>query len=191
MPSTTHLDAFAARTPIEEIGHPRNAYEDDAPFQVKFRRDSYQVWSDDDAEVALEYFISADTGITGYHFSVAFSPTVRIELNTPVPIKDFFTSWVLPLHGLVSAATGKNEDITYWSCSPVIEGDDDPPSRRQFQVFARGIKQEPYASENTIPDKHISAIRLAKGDSLLSLLRRWQHLQDGQNPILKYLFANP
>lgn len=153
------------------------------PFR-KFRRDSYQVWSDDDAEVALEYFISADTGITGYHFSVAFSPTVRIELKTPVPIKDFFISWVLPLHGLVSVATGKNEDITYWSCSPVIEGDDDPPSRRQFQVFARGIKQEPYASENTIPDKHLSAIRLATGDSLLNLLRRWQHLQDERNPIL-------
>jgi hypothetical protein len=181
----THLDAFAARCPIEEIGHPHDAYEDDVPFQVKFRKDSYQVWDDGDAEVALEYFISADTGITGYHFSVAFSPTVRIELKTPVPIKDFFTSWVLPLHGLVSAATGTNEDITYWSCSPIIEGNANPPSRRQFQVFARGITQDPYASENTIPDKHISAIRLAKDqDSLLDLLRRWQHLHDEQNPIL-------
>jgi hypothetical protein len=45
----THLDAFAARCPIEEIGHPHDAYEDDVPFQVKFRKDSYQVWDDGDA----------------------------------------------------------------------------------------------------------------------------------------------
>jgi hypothetical protein len=180
----THLDAFAARCPIEEIGYPRNPFEDDEPYRVKFRKDSSQVWSDDDANVELDYSISADTGLTGYHFSVTFSPTVRIELKTPVPIKDFFTSWVLPLHGLVSAATGQNEDITYWSCSPIIEGNDDPPARRQFEVFVRGVKQEPYASENTIPDKRISSVRLAEGDSLLHLLRRWQYLEDEQNPIL-------
>ena len=181
----THLDAFAARCPIEEIGYPRRPFEDDDPtFRAKYRQDSNQVWSDDDAEVAIEYQISADTGVTGYHFSVTFSPTVRIELKTPVPVKDFFTSWVLPLHGLVSAATGQNEDITYWSCSPIIDGNDDPPARRQFQVFVRWVKQEPYASENTIPDKRLSSIRLAEGDSLLHLLRRWQYLEDEQNPIL-------
>lgn len=181
----TNLDAFAALPPIEEIRYPPLPFEDDDPtFRAKFRQGSYQVWSDGDAEVALEYRISADTGVTGYHFSLSFSPTVNIELKTPVPVKDFFTSWVLPLHGLVSAATGRNEDITYWSCSPVLEGNDDPPARRQFQVFVSGVKQEPYDSENTIPDKRASAIRLAEGESLLSLLRGWQRLQDAQNPIL-------
>jgi ApeA N-terminal domain 1 len=180
----THLDAFAARCPIEEIGDPGNPYENDEPYRVKFRKDSCQEWSDDAAKVSIEYFISADIGLTGYHFSVAFSPAVRIELKTPVPVKDFFTSWVLPLHGLVSAATGQNEDITYWSCSPIIDGDDDPPARRQFQAFVRWVNQEPYASENTIPDKRVSSIRLAEGDSLLHLLRRWQYLEDEQNPIL-------
>lgn len=66
----SHLDAFAARCPIEEIGYPRRPSEDDDPtFRAKYRQDSYQVWSDDDAEVAIEYQISADTGETGYHFS--------------------------------------------------------------------------------------------------------------------------
>lgn len=147
----THLDAFAARAPIEETQFPDKPFEDDDPsFRAKFRQASYQMWSDDDAEVAVEYRISAAVH-GGYHFHVTFSPTVRIELNTPVPIKDFFTSWVLPLHGLVSAATGQNEDITYWSCSPLIEGDDRPPAQRQFEVFVRWVNQEPYASENTIP----------------------------------------
>ena len=51
-------------------------------------------------------------------------------------------------------------------------------------MFVRWVKQEPYASENTIPDKRLSSIRLAEGDSLLHLLRRWQYLEDEQNPIL-------
>ena len=180
----THLDAFAARSPIEETQYPEKPFEDEDPsFRAKYRQASYQVWSDDDAEVAIEYTISAAVH-GGYQFHVTFSPTVRIELETAVPIKDFFTSWVLPLHGLVSAATGQNEDITYWSCSPVIEGDEHPPAQRQFQVFVRWVTQEPYASENTIPDKHISSIRLAEGESLLNLLRRWQDLEKEQNPIL-------
>lgn len=180
----THLDAFAARAPIEETQYPRKPFEDaDPSFRAKFRQASYQVWSDDDAEVVVEYRISAAV-YGGYHFHVTFSPTVRIELNTPIPIKDFFTSWALPMHGLVSAATGQIEDITYWSCSPLIEGDDRPPAMRQFEVFARWVNQEPYASENTIPDKHVSSIRLAEGESLLHLLRRWQDLESEQNPIL-------
>jgi len=78
---------------------------------------------------------------------------------------------VLPLHGLVSAATGQNADITYWSCSPLIEGDNRPLAQRQFEVFVRWVDQEPHASENTIPAKHFSSIRLAQGESLLHLLR--------------------
>jgi hypothetical protein len=180
----THLDAFAARAPIEETHYPDKPFEDDDPsFRAKFRQASYQMWLDDAAEVAIEYKISAAVH-GGYHFRVTFSPIVRIELNTPIPIKDFFTSWVLPLHGLVSAATGQNEDITYWSCSPLIEGDGRPPAQRHFEVFVRWVSQEPYASENTIPDKHVSSIRLAQGESLLQLLRRWQDLENEQNPIL-------
>lgn len=115
---------------------------------------------------------------------MTFSPTVKIELHTPIPIKDFFTSWVLPLHGLLSASTGVNENITYWSCSPLLQDDDRPASQRQFQVFVRWVEQEPYASDNNLSDKQASAIRLAEGDSLLKLLRRWQTLESEQNPIL-------
>jgi ApeA N-terminal domain 1 len=180
----SHLDAFAARSPIEEIQYPENAFEDPDPnFRMKFRQASYQEWSDDEAEVSIGYRMSA--AVHGaYYLGVTFIPTVTIELKTPVPVKDFFTSWVLPLHGILSAATGQNEDITYWSCSPLIEGDDRPPRQRQFQAYVRWVTQEPYSSENTIPDKHVSSIRLAEGESLLNLLRRWQDLEHEQNPIL-------
>jgi hypothetical protein len=180
----SHLDAFAARSPIEEIQYPENAFEDPDPnFRMKFRQASYQEWSDDKAEVSIGYRMSA--AVHGaYYFGVTFIPTVTIELKVPVPVKDFFTSWVLPLHGILSAATGKNEDITYWSCSPLIEGDDSPPRRRQFQAYVRWVTQEPYASENSIPDKHVSSIRIADGESLPNLLRRWQDLEREQNPIL-------
>ena len=170
----THLDAFAARCPIGEIQEPGHPHETDQPYGVTFRKDPYQEWSDEEAEVAIEYRISADMGFTGYHFEVSFTPSVNIELKTPIPIKDFFTSWEVPLHGLVSAATGQKEDITYWSCSPVIDGDERPPAQRQHQVFTRSVTQEPFASENTIRDKHVSAIQIGKDESsLLHLLRRW------------------
>lgn len=180
----THLDAFAARAPIEETRYPRAPFEDDDPsFLAKFRQSCYQSWADAEATVAIEYQISAGL-YGGYHFHVTFSPTVKIELHTPIPIKDFFTSWVLPLHGLLSASTGVNENITYWSCSPLLQDDDRPASQRQFQVFVRWVEQEPYASDNNLSDKQASAIRLAEGDSLLKLLRRWQTLESEQNPIL-------
>jgi hypothetical protein len=51
-------------------------------------------------------------------------------------------------------------------------------------VFHPSVTQEPYTSTNDYRDKDVSAIRIAEGESLLSLLRRWQDLSREQNPIL-------
>jgi hypothetical protein len=105
-------------------------------------------------------------------------------LKTAIPLAEFYRMWVRPLHGLLSASTGRNEDITYLSCSPILEGDNRPPDERQFRVFLRTVAQNPYASDNDLSDKYASAIRLSEGESLLDLLRGWQQLQREQNPIL-------
>jgi hypothetical protein len=107
-----------------------------------------------------------------YGFSLAFSPVVSVELSQPIPLSEFLTEWAWPLRGLMAAATGKREDISYMTCSPIIEGDTRPPERRQFQVFNASISQEPYTSSNSLEGKDVSAIRLNEGESLLELLRR-------------------
>ena len=156
---------------------------EDPTWAATFDKASTQVWQDDDAEVTMSYNGSAEVG-GWYRFGLTFSPVITIELKHPIPLAQFMTTWAWPLEGLVSAATGKKERITYLSCSPVIEDDDRPPQRRQFQVFQASVSQEPYASTNDLRDKRVPAIRLGEGETLLRLLRRWQELQHEQNPIL-------
>ena len=181
----THLDAFAARSPLASQTFPGDhpQQHEDPTWAATFDKTSTQVWQDDDAEVTMSYHGSAEVG-GWYQFGLKFSPVIDIELKHPISLAQFMTMWAWPVLGIISAATGKNERITYLSCSPVIEGDDRPPQRRQFQVFQASISQEPYASTNDLRDKHVSAIRLGEGESLLGLLRRWQQLEHEQNPIL-------
>lgn len=177
-----YLESFAGKSPIAEISFPGDSiYEQDKPqFAAIFDKSSLQEWRDDGAEVSVHYNISADIG-GSYSFGLAFSPVVSVELSQPVPLAEFMTQWAWPLRGLVAAATGERVDINHLTCSPVIEGD----TRRQFQVFNASITQTPYTSSNSLKDKRVSAIRLASdGESLLTLLRKWQELRTAENPIL-------
>lgn len=180
-----HLEALSGRNPIVSNHFPgEDIYEHPDPlFGATFNKESLQKWQDDGAEVTLFYQLSASMG-GWYGFSLAFSPVVSVKLSQPIPLSEFLTEWAWPLRGLMAAATGKREDISYMTCSPVIEGDTRPPEVRQFQVFNASIAQEPYTSSNSLQGKDVSAIRLSEGDSLLGLLRRWQGLRAAENPVL-------
>lgn len=181
-----HLEALAGKSPIAEVRFPEDdLYGHEKPeFAATIDKESLQEWRDDHAEVSLHYQISAEVG-GWYSFGLAFSPVVMVNLSQPVPLSEFLTQWAWPLRGLISAATGRRADISYLTCSPVIDGDLRSHERRQFQVFNASITQEPYTSSNSRKDKDISAIRLAAEDeSLLTFLRRWQDLRAAENPIL-------
>jgi hypothetical protein len=181
----TNLESFAARSPLAGTMFPTdNIYQHEEPtWMAKFDKASLQEWQDTDAKVAMSYHGSAEV-LGQYRFGLKFSPIITIELQQEMPLTEFMIRWVWPVQGLVSAATGRTEKITYLSCSPVIDGDDRPASQRRFQVFQASVSHAPYVSTNDLRDKHVSAIRLSEGESLLSLLRGWQELQDEQNPIL-------
>lgn len=181
-----HLEAFAGQSPLIEKYMPSgNLYDHDEPkFTATIDKSSLQEWRDENAEVSLQYQISADVG-GWYSFGLAFSPIVSVKLSRPVPLAEFLTHWAWPLRGLIAAATGKRVDISYMTCSLAVEGDQRPQQRRQFQVFNESVTQTPYTSSNSLRDKDISVLRMASdGHSLLDLLRRWQDLQAAENPIL-------
>ncbi|TDH24415.1 hypothetical protein [Mycobacteroides franklinii] len=180
-----HLEALAGKSPILQVMFPEgNMYEQDEPqFSATFDKHSHQEWRDDRAEVALSYDLSADL-FSWYSFGLTFSPIVSVKLNEPVPLSEFLIQWAWPLRQLVAAATGRREDISYLTVSPVFADDEREPEKRQFQVFNASISQARYSSSRSLRDKHISAIRLSEGESLLAMLRRWQDLKDEQNPIL-------
>lgn len=180
-----HLEALSGVSPIVSNHYPGDdIYEHDDPlFGATFNGASRQKWQDDGAEVTLFYQLSASMG-GWYGFSLAFSPVVQVKLSHPIPLSEFLTQWAWPLRGLMAVSTGEREDISYMTCSPVIEGDARIAEMRQFQVFNASIAQEPYTSSNSLQGKDVSAIRLSEGGSLLDLLRRWQRLKAAENPIL-------
>jgi hypothetical protein len=181
----SHLEAFAGASPITDEVMPLDPpqHHNDPTWSATFDKASTHESSDSGATVTLSYQGSAEVG-GWYRFGVIFSPVVEITVKKPIPLADFLQSWVWPLRELVSAATGQEEKLTYLSCSIALDGDDRPPSQRRFQVFHPSVIQEPYASSNDFRDKDVSAIRIAEGESLLSLLRKWQGLSAEQNPIL-------
>ena len=100
----------------------------------------------------MRYALTASVG-SWYSYSLAFSPIVEVKLSQPVTLGDFFAEWVWPTRNLVAAATGRREEITYLTCTPVFGGEPRPPRLRHFQVFNPSITQEPYGSTNDLREK--------------------------------------
>ncbi|WP_328812437.1 hypothetical protein [Rhodococcus sp. NBC_00297] len=181
----TGLDEFAATPPIAETAYPRQVSEPGKHvWSATYRPESNQAWSDDDAQVTVDYSGSA-TVADPYRFAVSFSPTIEIRLKEPLEFSEFYQSWIVPLVGIVCAATGEQEKITYLACSPVFEEDDRPPQRRRMQAFMGRVTQEPFASVTDYKRRRYCAIKLGEGHSLLELLRLWQREAAFGNPILE------
>ena len=179
------LDAVTGIGPIGKVKIPMKREEGqrylDWSWEAVGNPDSTQVWTDDDAEVELQFYSSV-TAPEGFFFRVTFSPIVLIRPSEPIPFDDVFSEWVEPLRRIVSLATGRKERITDLVVRlAATDGDPQP-----FQVFGTALHQAPYSSRGKDVRKIERSFLLSPEDmSLLELLRRWQQLRGKHHPLLE------
>jgi hypothetical protein len=158
------LDAITGIGPIGKVKIPLKREEGkrylDWSWEAVGNPDSTQTWTDDDAEVELQFYSSV-TAPEAFFFRV--------------------TEWVEPLRRIVSLATGRKEKITYLAVRLADDG-----GSRLFQVFGTALQQAPYSSRGNDVLKVERSFLLSPEDmSLLDLLRRWQQLRGEHHPLLE------
>ncbi len=179
------LDAITAIGPIGKVKIPLKREEGkrylDWSWEAVGNPDSTQTWTDDDAEVELQFYSSV-TAPEAFFFRVTFSPVVWIRPSQPIPFDEVFSEWVEPLRRIVSLATGRKEKITYLAVRLAVDDGDS----RLFQVFGTALQQAPYSSRGNDVLKVERSFLLSPEDmSLLDLLRRWQQLRGEHHPLLE------
>lgn len=149
-------------------------------WSAEIGSDTAQTWEDETARITLSYngtFRSFDP----YAFRMGFSPVLRGELATAVPLRELLDDWINPIRRVVSIATGRAEELTYASLYLSPTG-----GKVHGQLFGSGITQKPYESSLEEIQKISSPLRL-KPDavSLLEMIRTWQKLATANHPLLE------
>ncbi|OXR47001.1 hypothetical protein B7C42_00118 [Nocardia cerradoensis] len=180
----TALDAIGGRRPLASSTAPAVAEEwRSGEWSAKGNGESGQRWADDEVEVRHEYDTTARV-YDPYEFRVRFSPVLRVNRTTPKDLGYWIDTWVNPLRTIISAATGREETITYVYFLGDLCESGTPDSRAQ--LFAKGISQTFYYSS----DVDVRAAQIAfnvatDGLSLLDVVKRWNAEINAGNPLLQ------
>lgn len=180
----TGLDSIAGVAPLKSFTFPAN---NDVHLQGEWSAegnpDSSQEWSASGTTLRLEYDASARVG-DPYSYGLAFSPVLVIETEPPLIFDSWVSNWVDPLSRLVALVTGRREEITYFSVK--LAAREPWPFHRYAQVFAHGLSQKPYASQQRELLRIKPAMRLkADSLSLLELTSAWQRLNEEHHPLVE------
>ncbi|MGL5826277.1 MAG: HEPN domain-containing protein, partial [Nocardioides sp.] len=180
------LDAIAGTSPFSHWTFPNHESPRhlDGDWTISGNPDSTQEWTDEKAQLRLEYDASIAIG-NPYAFRFVVSPVVRINLSEPITVREWVDEWADPLRRIASIATGAPQDLTYLAMrSPNESGS--PPRWRRRQVFGSGITQSPYQSTEQAVRKASTALHIAADQmSLLEMVRHWQQLTVEHHPLIE------
>lgn len=177
----TGIEAITATAPLERtVEMPRASDASPVSFTMTASPNARLEWEDNSANIVADYASRAAL-FDLYGTRHLFSPHLTIDLDEPVPFHDFSSAWIDSLHRLASVATGARQRITHLT----VTGEDEDGRDGEWEVFARGITQQPFASSEEEVRETRSALALGRdGDSLLSLIRNWIRLDIERHPII-------
>lgn len=104
-------------------------------WSAEIESDSSQGWADGAATLTLSY-IGTFHSFDPYAFRVGFSPVLRGELATAIPLEQLIEEWIRPIHRFLSIATGRAEALTY--AAVCLSSED---VARPAQIFGAGVTQ--------------------------------------------------
>lgn len=181
------LDAISGSSPFSSWTLPniKEGRHLEGQWSVAGNPESTQEWEDENARLRLEYDASISVG-NPYNFRFAVSPVVRVQVDEPLPVRDWIDLWVDPLRRIASVVTGRPQDLTYLAVVPGDGLEAERQSQRKYQVYGSGITQAPYQSSAEGVRGAAAAVRLSTdGVSLLEMLRRWQELTKEHHPLIE------
>lgn len=176
----SHLDYIFRNSPIISRNIPMQSESGELTWSATTRSNN-QIWRDGSTSMEVSHMQNA-TVFAEYEFGVRLTPFIRIKFDEPVEFYDAYDRWVRTLYRVMSVLTGKEEEVTFLEVRPAKWGADGP----MLQVFASPVTQSPYMPERgRIPQANDSALKLDEdGISLLDLVKRWQALENEQNPVV-------
>ena len=124
-----------------------------------------------------------------FNFRTSFAPCLRIDIEKPINLVDWWLQWIIPLCDLLEVINGKPLDIMYMLAFE--DKDATGPQRRADQVFRYDILQDCIEIDENKFNRTHTVINLKQENvNLLDLLIKRRELEASQHPLIETYRSN-
>ena len=175
---------------------------DEAPTTIEFTKrtdehdESYKIsiptqnsldWKIQEAQMRLGY--ARQLRPDRFNFRTSFAPYLRIDLDKPISLVDWWLQWVVPLCDILEVINGKPLDIMYLLAFE--DKDAAGPKRRADQVFRYDILQDCIKIDDNKFNHIKPVINLQEdGVNLLELINKHCELKTSKHPLIETYNVN-
>lgn len=161
--------------------------EHDESYKISIPTQSSLDWKIQEAQMRLGY--AGRLRPDRFNFRTSFAPYLRIDLDEPISLVDWWLQWVIPLCDLLEVINGKPLDIMYLLAFE--DKDATGSKRRADQVFRYDIRQDCIKIDEK-RFNHTRAIVNLKQDNinLLKLIAKRRELEASRHPLIETYRSN-
>lgn len=175
---------------------------DEAPTTIEFTKrtdehdESYKIsiptqnsldWKIQEAQMRLGY--ARRLRPDRFNFRTSFTPHLRIDLDEPISLADWWLQWIIPLCDILEVINGKPLDIMYLLAFE--DKDATGPKRRADQVFRYDILQDCIKIDDNKFNHIKPVINLQEdGVNLLELINKHRELKTSKHPLIETYNVN-
>lgn len=166
-------------TSVEFIKHTE---EHDEEYKISIPTQNYLEWKNQGTQMRLGY--AGRLRPDKFNFRTSFAPYLRIDLDEPISLADWWLQWIIPLCDLLEVINGKPLDIMY--LLPFEDKDAAGSKRRANQVFRYDILQDCIKIDDNKFNHIKPVINLQEdGVNLLELINKHCELKASRHPLLE------
>ncbi|KAA8739420.1 hypothetical protein FK256_08615 [Actinomyces johnsonii] len=161
--------------------------EHDESYKISIPTRNSLDWNNQEAQIRLGY--AGRLRPDRFNFRTSFAPYLRIDIEEPISLVDWWLQWIIPLCDLLEVINGKPLDIMYLLAFEDKDAVD--PKRRADQVFRYDILQDCIKiDENKFNCTH-AVINLKQDNvNLLELLIKRRELEASRHPLIETYRSN-
>ena len=175
---------------------------DEAPTTIEFTKrtdehdESYKIsiptqntidWRNQDSRMRLGY--AGRLRPDRFNFRTSFAPYLRIDIEEPISLADWWLRWIIPLCDILEVINGKPLDIMYLLAFE--DKDAAGPKRRADQVFRYDILQDCIKIDDNKFNHIKPVINLQEdGVNLLELINKHCELKTSKHPLIETYNVN-
>lgn len=180
------LETIVDETPTT-IEFTKHTDEHDESYKISIPTQNSLDWKIQEAQMRLGY--AGRLRPDRFNFRTSFAPYLRIDLDEPISLVDWWLQWVVPLCDILEVINGKPLDIMYLLAFE--DKDATGPQRRADQVFRYDILQDCIKIDENKFNRTHTVINLKQDNvNLLDLLIKRRELESSQHPLIETYRSN-
>ena len=161
--------------------------EHDESYKISIPTRNSLDWNNQEAQIRLGY--AGRLRPDRFNFRTSFAPYLRVDIEKPLNLVDWWLQWIIPLCNLLEVINGKPLDIMYLLAFE--DKDATGSQRRADQVFRYDILQDCIKIDDNKFIHIRPVINLQEdGVNLLDLINKYRELKTSRHPLIETYNVN-